>query len=270
MRTPKTIGFVGDIHCGSRVGLWPLNDLPGDGPKYLGIRYLMSCWRKLIASMPQLDLLFLMGDLIDGKQPKSKGVGILTADLGEQVDAAIDVLRPLTDKARRVVRVWGTPYHESHDSILGKLDYELSVTLADQVVYIDLGIGVLNVAHHPSSGGVLYRGTAVDKESLWSMVACEASKTPRVRWIVRGHTHEYFYQENEARSVCLVPCFQLATAHAKKVNYWRWQPSIGGVCMYRDRLATTGFTTVGMTFPSLMPEVKQWAEVSARGRRRAA
>lgn len=264
---PSKIGFISDIHCGSKVGLWPLDRLSGDA-EYKGIRYLMSCFEDMVNSWPKLDLLVLMGDLIDGKQKKSDGVGLLTTDLGEQADAAATVLEKAASKADVVYRVWGTPYHETHDSILKIVDRALGVNKSDedQVIDLETGYGVLNLAHHPSSGQALYQGTVVDRESMWSEIASYEDKTNDVRFIIRGHKHTYFLQETAKRTICLLPCFQLPTAYAVKQNYWRFQPSLGGVLMVADDDLPSGYKFIPYLYPVPKKEIKKWSSPS-RSRR---
>ena len=238
MSAPRVIGFIGDTHCGSHCGLWPVKDLHGTHPQ---IKYLMSCYTNMVKAWPKLDLLVLMGDLIDGRQPKGAGVGLLTTDLGEQAAMAAKVLEPAAAKASKIIRVWGTPYHETFDSILKIVDVSLGVCHVAQVIDVGLGKHNLNVAHHPASGTALYQGTVVDRESLWSQIAAHEGHTPDARWIVRAHKHSYFYQETRRRTIVMMPCWQLPTAHAKKVNYWRFQASIGGLLMQQDNLHDSGY-----------------------------
>lgn len=253
---PQTIGFVGDIHCGSHVGLWPLDDLPAG--KFIGCRYLHGQFSEMVQSWPELDLLVLMGDLIDGKQQKSSGVGVFTTDLGEQAEAAVTILKPLAKKAKRIMRVWGTPYHESYDSILKIVDKSLNVEHVEQVIDLELPTGTLNLAHHPASGTALYQGTVVDREALWSQLAAYERKVPDARWIVRAHKHNFFLQETQNRTIVILPAWQLPTAWAVKVNYWRFQPSLGGVLMVADQQHHSGYRFVPYLYEMPIKEVLQW------------
>jgi hypothetical protein len=252
--TPKAIGFLGDIHCGSHHGLWPLDDLPGGkrGSKYKGVRYLNSCYANMIDQWPDLDILILMGDLIDGKQRKSNSTGLFTAQLGDQVKGAIEVLTPLSKKAKKIIRVKGTPYHEEFEGALNDLDSQLGINLTDHVLNLNINDHILNVAHHPVGGSSLYLGTSVDKENIWSSVAAIEKSVPNIRWIFRGHKHTFIHQETVFKQVCLVPCFELPTPYAIKNNYWRFQPIIGGVLLMRDDSEIlphpTGYRVVPTTF----------------------
>lgn len=257
MSVPKTIGFIGDLHCGSHHGLWPIDDLPGgkEGKKYKGVRYLNRCYNDLVESWPKLDLLILMGDLVDGKQKKSSGCGIFTSDMSAQAEGAIEILKPLVAKATKTIRVYGTPYHEEFDNCLGVLDAKLGVRRMEQVMNLQLGEHVLNIAHHPASGAILYAGTAVDKEAVWSTVAAAEKKVPHARWIVRAHKHEWIMQETRFKTICITPCFELPTAHAIKQNYWRFQPTIGGLLMHADESHDSGYRFTASLYDIPMPDV---------------
>lgn len=260
MPAPKTIAFIGDIHCGSRCGLWPEEDIPKRC--HTGARYLMECYRDMVAQWPDIDLLFLMGDLIDGKQRKADGVGLFTADLGEQVRGAIDVLQPLADKCQKIYRVEGTPYHEDFHNALGELDKALDVSRSQQIFDVDLGSGILNVAHHPAGGGALYMGTKVDKEAVWAKFATGCGKVPNARWIVRAHCHSYMFQDTETSTVLQTPCWQLPTAWAKKQNYYRFQADLGGVLMIADDAEDAGYRFRKTLYPSPQPEIIRETEAS--------
>lgn len=254
---PRTIGLLGDIHCGSHYGLWPIEDLPGGraGNKFKNLKYLHYCFTELVNDWPELDLLVLMGDLIDGKQRKSSCTGIFTANLGEQVDAAIKVVEPLAAKAKSIIRVHGTPYHEDFDNALGKFDEHYDIILAKQVFDIDIDGQILNIAHHPSGGTTLYTGTGADRESLWSSIAGAQGSVREPRWIARAHRHEMMIQETRHKTVCLCPCFELITPFAVKVNYWKFQPTIGGVLFHPDALHESGYRFTARTFDAPMPDV---------------
>jgi len=239
-RAPETIAFLGDIHAGSWWGLWPRSRLPGDG--FLGPRYLLDCWDDLQRRWPKkLDLLILAGDLIEGPQRRSGGHGVFSVSDKEQVEGAISLLRPFARRAERIIRITGTPYHDGPGDPLIALDYALEVAHTTQVLDLKLPEGILNVAHHPMGGATLYTGTQVDREGLWSTIASGAHRTHDARWIVRAHRHHWLHQASETKDVVLLPAWQLATPYAVKANYWRYQPSLGGVLMRRDPAAWGGY-----------------------------
>ena len=153
MASPQHIGFLGDIHCGSHYGLWPDELLPSRGHKR--VRYLNECWQHLYQSWPQLDILFLMGDLIDGPQFKAKSTGLFDADLSGQAEGAIEVLDQAVQALQpsRIIRVDGTPYHEGFAGAMKLIDKHFGIAKCDARQMVDLNLGdkkqpaILNVAH---------------------------------------------------------------------------------------------------------------------------
>ena len=239
----KTILFLGDTHVGSKYALWPTDRLPRKqlSTEMRRVEYITGCYNEMVQALPPIDLLILMGDLIDGAQRKSQGVGLFTTNLSEQVEAATEILRPVTEKSKQIFRVHGTPYHEDFHGALRDLDTALGTRRLDYVLDVPLPGGILNVAHHPAGGSTLYRGTAVDKEHMFAALAAFAGKVLRPRWIVRAHKHEYIKQNTEQMTVVMCPCFQLPTPYAMKQQYWRYQPTFGCILMQRDLTERGGY-----------------------------
>jgi hypothetical protein len=252
----ETIAFVGDLHCGSYEGLWPEEEINGKSARYIATRYVNQCFDHFVKTIPDLDLLIFMGDIIDGRQRKSDSTGIYTSDLSEQTDGAIEVVRPLVKKAKKVIRIWGTPYHEGFHGALKAFDKEFDVGLVDQVLNLELTPGnILNVAHHPTGGAGIYKGTALDKEAVWSSVAEQEKKVPGARWIVRGHRHFWGMQETSNKVVIINPCFQLPNGWAKKANLWRFQPDLGAVLMRSEKTHPFGYRFTPYLYDVPMPKV---------------
>lgn len=248
MKPPRTIVFLNDLHAGSYYGLWPRDRLPRGG--HSGPRYLLRCWEQLLAEWPEkVDLLILNGDLIDGPQKKSAGTGVFAVSDKEQVEGAIELLEAWTKRARVTLRCWGTPYHEGHTDPLFALDLALGIRESRQMFDLDLGSGILNIAHHPMGGAALYQGTTTDREALWSTIAGATKRTLTPRWIVRAHHHHFMVQETEHKTVVKSPCWQLATPYATKTSHWRFQPSLGAVMMIADESHHGGYRFVPRLFP---------------------
>jgi UDP-2,3-diacylglucosamine pyrophosphatase LpxH len=255
----ETVLFVGDLHVGGHCGIYSPERLP-QVPRFVGPRYLFDCWLHLQRALPpKIDLLVLTGDLIEGTNRKGEAVGLFTSKLSEQVEAAIELLRPLAARSAQIVRVYGTPYHDSHHDPLSALDHALGVSLTRQVIDLDLGEPgaprVLNIAHHPSGGAVLYQGTKLDREQRLAALAASARKVPGVRWIVRGHLHNFAHQRNAEREVVLLPCWKLIDAHGSKGNYFGWQPDLGAVLMEREPREPSGYRFVPFLYDPPMSRV---------------
>lgn len=195
-----------------------------------------ECWQHFCQQCPEMDVLFLMGDLIDGQQKKSQGIPLFTTHLREQVDGATELLRPIAEKAETIYRTEGTPYHDDFHDPLALLDAELGVKRTFQIGDFVIGDRVLNVAHHPMGGATMYSGTKLDREQLWAKRSASAKKVPDPTWIVRGHHHDFSTFHREDVSVASCPAWQLPTAWAKKTNYWKFQVTIGALFLVADEI----------------------------------
>lgn len=235
--------FIGDLHVGSHHAIYPLSRLP-EFPQFLEPRYLAECMDHLLDLLPKkLGTVILNGDLIDGRNPKGQGTGVFSPRLSDQVEAAIEILQPLTKRATDVLRTTGTDYHDDVQGPLLALDIALKVRKSRQVFNLRLDNGrVVNVAHHPSGGGALYMGTKLDKEQRLMRLAAEAKKLPFADWIFRSHLHEFNIYRNKRSEVVLLPCWKFPDAHSQKGNLFGWQPDIGAAMLARDPNSERGYT----------------------------
>jgi len=258
-KRPETvIGFVGDLHAGSRTAPWP-EDLP-KSKTWVAATYMTECWRHFCANCPEMDVLFLTGDLIEGKQRKASGTGLIRVEQDEQVSAAIELLEPIVKRANKVIRITGTAYHDGFHGPLSALDRHFRITETHQVVNLELEKGrVLNVAHHPMGGGALYEGTKLDKEQLWEAWASSRDKLPAARWIIRSHLHNFALFHKEGSTVALTPCWQLPTPYAIKGGYWKWQPTLGALFMHSDEALPEPFRDPGGFRFTLFPDERGYA-----------
>lgn len=217
--------FLSDLHFGSKYGPWP----DGDAAAKKKVAFL----RKLIDTK---DLrkgfsLVLCGDLIDGGQSKSQGIGVYTADFGEQVKVMAETIAPLCKAASKIIRVWGTPYHEGHGSETSDLmDFRLGSgkVLSGQVIMANLDGAKWDIAHHPCRKSVTYKGSACDAECIEcrkAQIECD--------WVVRGHLHFYGqWITAHGPKVVFLPCLQGKTPYMVKNNPNN-HPDLGA-CLWSD------------------------------------
>ena len=256
------IGIVADLHCGSRFGLRHNPKLTDPYTTKSDI-WLSECWKRMIKVWPELDLLILNGDLIDGTQRKSEGVGLITTNLDEQTEIAIQCLKPLVAKAKKVIRMRGTSYHESFQGPLSTLDVTFGINKPDRDkafvrdIYLDgspkneKDAVVLNVKHNPEGQRTLYLGTTMDRETRWSVLSEAANAMPKSSFIVRSHIHfaADFTDYCQGKSIITTPCFCLQQPYATEKRYYGWQPTIGGLLLERDSLSYRGWKHLMKIFP---------------------
>jgi len=250
---PESIGIQADLHCGSQWGIMPPKWTPpkrgGEMRANVGQAWLWKwwmwqahAWRDVLGG--DLDLLVLNADIIDGKQYKAQAIGIITADLTEQADIAYHVVSAFCDvvKPTKIVRTTGTAYHEPADNPMGVLDEKLGIKTALDDISLDLGEGrAMHVQHDPGCGGAIYKGTVIDREILWSIIAESLKKAPASTHIVRSHLHYGHIMMTHGKTFVLTPCWQLQTRYARMRNRYRWTPDLGGVLLRKDESCYNGF-----------------------------
>lgn len=260
MDVPETIVFDADPHAGSTDGLMaPAGADKIDRRLNDAQKYLWECREWCVHWMPKNpDLLVLLGDEIEGQQPKSKHTGLVTADVGEQVIIAEENVRPLMDRAKTFLRVDGTPYHQGAQKELRALDnfYKHKHWKSAQDHFLDLGNGVMHISHDPGTRNAIYLGTVVDRNLRFATIAEVTDNLPEERFIVRAHLHTYIHLEVAwNKAMVLAPCWKLQDAHAKTKGFYRWRPTIGMMVFEKDERMDLGYVVRCAKFKSPKPEV---------------
>jgi hypothetical protein len=251
-----TIVFINDLHCGSKRGLTP----PSFWDSYTsdGVKWLWEKWESFHDEVKtlfgEIDLLISNGDLIDGIQKRSDGVGLITSSYSGQVDIAIEALKPFISSYKKIIRIEGTWHHEGMHQALRILDEHFGIktpqTAKDALVR-DIQLderAILNVKHQPEGSGTLYKGTSLDREALWATMAETIHGLPKATHIVRAHLHTYASLEINQKKVTLSPCWCFQQPYAIQKKYYHWQPIIGGLVMYRDKRGHCGWYTMPLIF----------------------
>jgi len=113
----KKILVVGDLHCGSNVGLMKEgfeinaeNDELNYTVKLNKVQEaLYGHWTDMLDEVGKVDYVFCMGDLVEGKSYKDQSTGLVTPDMGLQEEIATDLLRQI--RCRRFAGISGSRYH---------------------------------------------------------------------------------------------------------------------------------------------------------------
>jgi hypothetical protein len=200
-----------------------------------------------------------MGDLIDGRQGKSEGTGLFTTSLDEQVDGAIELLRPLAQRAKRIFRLDCTPYHGGFHRALSKLDVEFGIESGDSAQVLDINIDgrILNMSHHPGSQSMLYKGTVLEKQFVWSRVAASEGLVNMPTWLIAAHLHFYEQLDDGCMIALQTPPMQLPTPYAIKMQPWRYRSKIGAILMTEDKNHWSGYRFIPQLYdlPRMTPKI---------------
>lgn len=213
----KRILVLADNHSGHRVGLTPPDywtAWPRSNPrqqKYSTIQREMWNWfAREVDKYKPYDLLFHLGDAIDGKGERSGGTEQKTMDRAEQAEMAAQVIN--YPGAPVVVMVAGTPYHVGADE-----DWEVEILpkLTAKKVHWE-GHAFPNVngvqfdlKHFVGNSDTPHtRFTALAKTKLWNIMWHYRQQQPDSNVILRAHAHHYEYCGEGTWEAVVCPALQ--------------------------------------------------------------
>jgi hypothetical protein len=233
------IALIGDLHFGSIYA--PLQQFRTfDGrtvlpsPEQQELNQIFS-WCVDRIRYWHCDSIFFLGDLIQGKNIKDMARSLVTADLDEQQDMAINYLRPVCEKMK-VYGVSGTGYHQSVDTeIEKKIVTELGGEFLYKMAWLTFRDSkrVINLAHQ-SATATIYPFGALEREAAQMMKTYGEGKFEhRPDIIIRGHRHLFGHLHTTSYHFILVPSFQLW--YPFNLSYYGSnQPDIGIVILFID------------------------------------
>lgn len=238
----KKVLLLSDIHIGSIFALFPKNfrTRQNNVVKLNEVQsHLLYHFNKFIDEIKNIgyDVVFLLGDLVDGLNPKQQGRFQMPCDYNEQIDACIQLLEPLI-RGKKVFGVSGSPYHtssvfETEKIIVENLNGEFLGTIKTLNYH---GFNI-NIAHGVSQA-IIYRLTLMDREVLFSQIAEGLDKIHKIDIFIRGHWHFAVYINYPAfgKSYVQVPCWQaFVPVRPYLLIYGRSQPDIGGALLFLDK-----------------------------------
>lgn len=210
----RRIGFISCTHVGGSGALWPESHETVDGQTLLPSKEQLTIkqyWDDFVSrEIKAADTVILLGDMVQGLNRKSCGHGLMISDLGEQVAAAVSLLKPVCE-GRKVFSITGSAYHDSMDTSLDMaICKQLGGTFYGGLRTVDVkGTGkVLNICHGGASP-TMYKATHEDRESMLLDAAIGAGNIRHpIDIIVRGHWHYYQALELGHRTLVRVPGWQ--------------------------------------------------------------
>lgn len=210
----KKILAIGDLHCGHLGGLTP--------PKYMVTRQanhsvyklqkkIWDLWLKTLSSVGKIDYLIVNGDTIDGKGTRSGGIELLTGDLFQQAEIAIECIKMIPTK--EILMTYGTAYHVASGSGEDMEYYiakQCNAEIHSQLHWKVKGEGVtVNAKHHIGGSSTPYsRNTSPNKDMIWNVLWSDIGEQPRGNLFIRSHIHSYNMSENNLGMVVTLPALQ--------------------------------------------------------------
>lgn len=191
----KKVLIVNDLHVGDKIGLLPPEVYVDSHDRARSIHqkaneaqiWMYQKWEQMIADVGPVYAVIACGDLCEGVQPKSKGMGLWTPDQDIQSEVAASLLEMI--KAEKYFIAQGTPFHTGEN-----ISSDLLVAKKIGAVYGDeLSIKVDNVRIHAShkigvsGANTAARVSAIAKEIMHATI--NAAQYGKYDIIVRGHAH---------------------------------------------------------------------------------
>ena len=199
-----TILAIGDMHCGSEIGMTPPDWQADD---HFAQMELWKFAQEARACKP--DIIIHNGDAIHGKNEKSGCRQLVTTDREEQVEMAECVLHMLAGKRKvEYVLTAGTGYHvgdgEDWEHVLTR---NLGGSFGGHE-YLNVSGVTFDIKHHLGSSSVPHgRHTAIARDHLWMQLWNDHSDHPKSDVILRSHVHYHTYAGGPGWLAMTLPAF---------------------------------------------------------------
>lgn len=233
MKPLKLNVVISDIHCGSSVGLMPPDFVTVNDNEVVQNpvqRWLWDCWRRaqdFVSDVADGDpfALTLNGDAIEGVHHGTKQV--ISPDTKDHLACAVEVLKPFTDAASRVLVVKGTECHtNNHENSLGEIlgavadpdsNRKKQARAFDRLT-MDMGGTRCAFSHHIGTSVRDYlEATQYSIAINQELTAARTNGEEEPRVICRAHRHRFGFFGN-GHALCFVtPPWQALTRFGHKV-----------------------------------------------------
>ncbi len=216
----KRVLVLGDLHVGSLYSIMPPRVVvkgPGGGTvlTYNNVqKQLYREWLNMSRNVGHVDLCVVNGDICEGVNKKSSGLGNWTNDLSLQVETAVDLLGMI--RADRYAGTQGSYYHAgdnmSTDKLViqelgGDFDDELAIRVDDVRFHFSHKVGT-------SSSAWMYRPTPIAREMMLSTLVRDEMGGYDV--VVRSHAHYMCYVGFAHTLGVITPCWKTRDPYAKR------------------------------------------------------
>lgn len=219
----KRIVIISDLHCGHRSGLTPPEfqydpeNQEHEWSKFGKIQQILwDFYSETINSLKPIDGLFVNGDAIDGKGPRSGGNEQITTDRNIQANMAARAIE--LAEAKNILMTRGTAYHTGDMEDWEDLVAEKVGAKIGNHEWADVNGLIFDLRHHIGRSTVPHgRLTAPLREQLWNMIWAEIAGYPKADVIIRSHVHYHVDGQVFGRRVFITPALQLHTKYGSKL-----------------------------------------------------
>jgi len=221
--------LIGDTHVGSNYAILPEGfKNPEDGSVYEQNKWqrkMFNEWCKLAEKLSPVDVLILMGDLVDGNQRRENWGTLKIQNIQIQAECFIKMLQD-TWKWRELYVVRGTDYHDTvqgvhiDEYIAQRLnarkpsDPDTGKYSADDI-QLRIGKRVFHLAHKVTYSSVpTYRYAPLARQ-MWLLKLFD-EYYGKVDIVVRAHVHYHIYAGFDDIMLALTtPAWQLPTPYQR-------------------------------------------------------
>lgn len=230
MKSPtKLVLLLSDLHIGSTVGLWPEGFVSNEGFPIGQNRFqkwLWQCWNDVlkwsgaIIGKDEFEIV-VNGDLVEGIHHRT--LQVMSADVGDQTAAVLDILSKLAGSASKMHVIKGTECHTRNDEIrIGKALNASKDPSTGQHAWdvLDLEVNgtLYNFAHHISATARTYLEASAHSIALGALTHSRARSGKRVpKVICRAHRHRHGIWTDGNQMSCITGAWQGLTRHGYKV-----------------------------------------------------
>jgi len=203
---------VGDLHVGSNVSVMPDEVYLGEAERKNRIssnhlqKFIYKQWVDMVETVGKVDACIVLGDSVEGPNRKSKGIGLWTSDISEQVRVAANLLDMV--KTKKYIGVQGSFYHVEDNlssdkavinSLKGDFNDECVVVSGKTRIHCSHAVGV-------SSSSTAYRPTPIAREMMLATINKE--EYGKYDLILRGHAHYYVEVRFGSSKGVICPCWK--------------------------------------------------------------
>jgi hypothetical protein len=233
---PKRYLALADLHVGSAFALFPAGFTGSDGALCQlnsGQEYLLKCYQHLLTQIPSdLDGIFMLGDMVEGGNPKAGARYLTEVDPAYQADAAVALLTPLMAKLKPEALVLGLSGSGYHAGVVGEYEellyrhFNARRDCFDRAArdWVRLPIDehgeiVIDLHHAQGRSSTTIKPIYDEIKSAMLGFAVRRQLPPRYYVLVRAHNHEGFemYESSYALGLSLPP-FKLQDHYAATRN----------------------------------------------------
>ncbi len=246
----KAIIAISDLHIGSHSGLTSAEGIRLDNggvqmPSKFQL-YVWECWQHFwgdfvpgaTRGIRTGDVTVVVnGDVIDGNHHEAVDI---VPNIGTQEKAAIEILRPITQKYRTYM-VRGTEVHggigeQSTERIAKTIGCKPDESGNSSVwqLWLDAGGVLFQFAHHiGTTSSAAYETSAPMREMVAGLVEAAQWHQRMPDVFVRSHRHRFVHVPMAAEGdrdiqIIITPAWQIRTPHVERIDRMRL-PHIGGV-----------------------------------------